>query len=61
MRLDSLSNLKLESAISSVEKKNDGRFEVLTWSAVLVLTLLAAFAGLNYVASLAKIKEIVTD
>jgi hypothetical protein len=56
-RLDSLSNLKLESAIASVEKKNDGRFEVLTWSAVLILTLLAALAAFNFIASSLQVKE----
>jgi hypothetical protein len=60
-RLDSLSNLKLESAIAMVEKKNDGRFEVLTWSAVLVLSLLGAFTVFSFVESKSKIRQIVDD
>jgi cytoskeletal protein RodZ len=59
LKLDSLSNLRLENAIALVEKKNDGRFEVLTWSAVLVLTLLAAFITVNFIISSAKVREIV--
>ncbi len=58
-KLDSLNTIRLENLIALVEKKNDGRFEVLTWSAVLVLTLLAAFITINFIISSAKVKEIV--
>jgi uncharacterized membrane protein YjfL (UPF0719 family) len=59
MRLDSLNSLRLENTINSIEKKNDGRFEVLTWSSVLVITLLLAFITINFIVSAAKVKEVV--
>lgn len=58
-RLDSLANIKLQYEIQLVEKKNDGRFEVLTWSSVLVLTLLLVFITVNFIISSAKVRELV--
>ena len=58
-KLDSLINLKLENDIKLVEEKNDGRFEVLTWSATLLITLLALFITINFIVSVSKVREIV--
>ena len=59
IKLDSLQYLKLENAIQQVEKKNDGRFEVLTWSSVLVLTVIALLLTINFFVSESKVKELV--
>lgn len=58
-KLDSLLTIKLQNDIQLVEKKNDGRFEVLTWSSVLVITLLLVFITINFIVSSAKVREIV--
>ncbi len=58
-KLDSILTLKLQNDIQLVEKKNDGRFEVLTWSSVLVITLLLVFATINFIISSSKVKEVV--
>lgn len=58
-KLDSIVGLKLENDIKLVEEKNDGRFEVLTWSATLLITLLALFITVNFIVSISKVREIV--
>ncbi len=58
---DSLSVIRLENAIGLVEKKNDGRFEVLTWATVLIITLLAGFITINFIVSSTRVKEIVDE
>jgi uncharacterized membrane-anchored protein YhcB (DUF1043 family) len=58
-KIDSVAILKLQNEILLVEKKNDGRFEVLTWSSVLVMTLLLVFITVNFIVSSSKVREIV--
>jgi NADH:ubiquinone oxidoreductase subunit 5 (subunit L)/multisubunit Na+/H+ antiporter MnhA subunit len=59
IKIDSITILKLENAIAQVEKKNDGRFEVLTWSSTLILAILGILLAINFFVSEAKVKEII--
>ena len=61
IKLDSLQYLKLENAIQQVEKKNDGRFEVLTWSSAFVLTVIVLLLTVNFFVSSSKVKELVDE
>lgn len=60
-KLDSILGLKIQNDIQLVEKKNDGRFEVLAWSSVLVLTLLLVFITINFIVSSSKVRELVDE
>lgn len=60
-KMDSIATLKVQNDIQLVEKKNDGRFEVLTWSASLLITLLAIFITFNFIVSSSKVKELVDE
>lgn len=60
-RLDSLAVIKLENEIKLVENKNDGRFEVLTWSATLLISLLVILMGVNFISSNAKAEDTARD
>ena len=60
-KADTVAMLRLETAIAAVERKNDGRFEVLTWSAALLITLLVIFISVNFIISQAKVKELVEE
>lgn len=61
IQIDSIYNFKLENMITSVDKKNDGRFEVLTWASILLITLLIAFLTINFIVSSSHVKEIVDE
>ena len=60
-KADTVAMLRLETAIAAVERKNDGRFEVLTWSAALLITLLVIFISFNFIVSQSKVKELVEE
>jgi uncharacterized membrane protein YjfL (UPF0719 family) len=61
VKMDSLNIMRLENLISNVAQKNDGRFEVLTWATVLIITFLAAFITINFIMTAARVKEIVDE
>ncbi|MEY4539300.1 MAG: hypothetical protein RLZZ306_1057, partial [Bacteroidota bacterium] len=54
VKLDSIATLKLQNSIDLIESKNNGRFEVLTWSAYLVVLLFISFMTLNVIISTGK-------
>lgn len=60
-KLDSLAIVKLENEIRLVERKNDGRFEVLTWSAGLLVAILVVLMGVNFISSNAKAEDSARD
>ena len=60
-KADTVAMRRLETAIAAVERKNDGRFEVLTWSAALLITLLVIFISFNFIVSQSKVKELVEE
>lgn len=61
VKIDSIAMLKLENMIAQVEKKNDGRFEVLTWSSAFIITIIALLLTINFFVSASKVKELVDD
>lgn len=61
VKVDSLAILKLQNSIDLIETKNNGRFEVLTWAAYLVIILFVSFMTFNVVISTGKVKEVVDN